>query len=158
MISEQEELAGYAVIENPKEGFTVKLKPSASIKGRLVDVNGDAIENARIESETSSVPASAIALPLPPLKEENLVRHEYSTDEDGAFTLHSLVSNVGYTLQGSHHRGDFDYVSNNFATDVILKPGETKDLGDVVLKKMTPEELKKQAKVLPRPIAIPITE
>ena len=169
VVTEQGDLAGYTVFEDLQDGFAVKLKPSASIKGRLVDTEGEPIENVHIQSgdvfkqsyydyfsanpnmaEQKKEPTDP-PLPFPPVK-----GNRSTTDENGSFELRGLVADVAHTLQGSYQPSPTDYVSNNIAK-LTLKPGEAKDLGKLVLKKMTKEEMEKQSKAA-RPFTFFIEE
>ena len=140
-------MAGFAVLKNPKEGFTIQLQPWSAIKGRIVDAQGEPLKRARIGSGPLwNAPGKPVekSLPFPYLRKTEAVEYERTTDEEGRFEIHGLVSGFPYKLNGSHQDKSMNYVSNVFAKDVVLKTGEMKDLGSVVLKKMTPEEIKKQ--------------
>ncbi len=94
---------------------TVKMQPGATVTGRLLDADGQ--------------PRAGADLRLLFLRKGTKVWHGYSpermkTDWDGRFRLPALLPGCKFLLsdgRGSLHFGD-------------LRPGQTKDLGDVRLK------------------------
>ncbi|MDB4766661.1 hypothetical protein OAG71_03120, partial [bacterium] len=121
---EEGTLAGQLLIEGEQtEDLQVRLLPSASISGRLVDDQGEPIANARIRSFQNKNPAL-------PLDTPNFSRTPYRTDETGRFEISGLVPNVKYTL-GAKNVTLSPSVERVMDIEINLKPGEAKEFGDV---------------------------
>ena len=152
VVSEDARLSGFMVLKEPKDGFTVKLQPWSAIRGRIVDSQGEPREGARIQAKSMwhDNPKAQIKrrLSFPPVKIGGLPSYGITTDKNGDFEIHGLVADFPYDLLGDH-QGEKEFISNDLAEDITMKVGELKNLGDVVLRKMTPEEMKKQAKAAP---------
>jgi RNA polymerase sigma factor (sigma-70 family) len=136
-------LAGSVVVRGDEKGpITVKLSPWGSVCGRLLDADGKPIKNATLWF--TEVP------PLKPGQPRALdvgvhvvERSGYKpspdprTDEEGRFAAEGLVPGLKYNLVLPDTDGAFDFDQIKWKgllfSDLVLKPGETKDLGDVKL-------------------------
>jgi len=119
---------GKAVLVGPADikagGITVELEPYGRITGRLLDKLGQPIADARIDAsaEAPAAPRASADLDLPSV-----------TDSQGRF--HFLFA------PGCDY--DLNFVKNGYyETDgdpFSIKPGQTRDLGDIHVKYFQPE-------------------
>ncbi|HXE56319.1 MAG TPA: carboxypeptidase-like regulatory domain-containing protein, partial [Tepidisphaeraceae bacterium] len=94
----------------PDHKVTIKLQPWSEVTGRLVGPDGQAVTNARIETQVDSF-------------------FPGGTDAKGRFHIR-LLPGMDCSLRGIKGREEF----NTDAQHVPIRPGETKDLGDVHMK------------------------
>jgi RNA polymerase sigma factor (sigma-70 family) len=138
----EKKLAGSVVLRgDEKEPVTVKLEPSASVTGRLLGADGQPIKNVALWFTQ-----------LPPLKPGQPRAMDVGihvvarlpgknpdprTDENGRFKVECLIPGLKYHLAWMDTSGAFD--EDHFRwkglvfSNLVLKPGEAKDLGDVKL-------------------------
>jgi RNA polymerase sigma factor (sigma-70 family) len=139
----QKKLAGSIVVRgDEKEPVTVKLQPWGTVSGRLLDAEGKPIPKARLWF--AEVPRGKVGTPRALDVGLHVVAHlggkpspDPVTDEDGRFEVEGLIPGLKYNLAWMELDGAFD--EDHFKwkglafSGLILKPGETKDLGDVKL-------------------------
>lgn len=94
----------------PDRKLTITLEPWSEVSGRLIGPDGQPVANARIEPEVDYV-------------------FPGGTDAQGRFRIR-LLPGLDCSLRGIKGRDEF----NTDAQKVPIKPGETKDLGDVHMK------------------------
>jgi RNA polymerase sigma factor (sigma-70 family) len=112
---EKQHGAFVAVKGEVKEPLTVRLEPCGSVAGRLLDQDGEPAAGAVVRLDPESVPDAG----SPKVK----------TDRQGRFRIDGLLPGEKYQARlGPPPFGQ--YLSSSFT----LKPGETKDLGDVQVK------------------------
>ena len=92
--------------------LVVALGPWATVSGRVVGEDGE---------PRTDVQVVALEPPIPQVK----------VSQDGRFTIERLIPGVKYQFRPSVRNRQ---ASLPLARDVVLKPGETRDLGDVVMK------------------------
>ncbi len=116
--------------------FHVKLRKWATIKGRIVDSDGEPVGGVDIFAGKRLILASPEErriepppMPLPPADESGTI--DYKTDNEGRFEISGFVPGAAYDLIASE---SFLEISGKVASDLILAEGETKDLGDIVVK------------------------
>ncbi|MDB5388167.1 MAG: antirepressor regulating drug resistance protein, partial [Planctomycetaceae bacterium] len=116
-------LMGMAVVSEKDNGpVTLKLEPWANVTGRLVDDAGQPRSNGlRIVLEDGK-------LPIHTLNGMDYDKQEFLIDPDGKFHIDGLVPGAKYQLQVVE--GGFRYVGD-VTEDLTLKPGETRELGNV---------------------------
>ena len=126
IVSENRELAAFVKIKGGEpDPIRVVLRPSGTVSGRLVDVDGRPRPNMRLEVSyslgSSQVGEQGFSPPL-------------MTGRDGRFTIRGLVPGLSYNVSVIR-RGAKDeeqryegYLRTNAWT---LKPGELRDWGDV---------------------------
>jgi RNA polymerase sigma factor (sigma-70 family) len=138
----EKKLAGSVVVRgDEKATVTVKLQPWASVKGRLLDADGQPIKNT-----------SLWFTELPPLRPGSyrsldvglhLVARiagqpnpDPQTDADGRFQVDGLIPGLKYNLAWAEFAFSFDkhQWKGLVFSNLVLQPAETKDLGDVTLK------------------------
>jgi protocatechuate 3,4-dioxygenase beta subunit len=107
-------LAGAAVLKGDEpEGFTLKLKPTATVTGRVVAEDGEPVRNAdihgRIEAGQLNITQSWNGF------------FWSRTDGEGRFQIEGLLAGVKVGAQTE---------SGNLFENLTLKPGEVRDLGD----------------------------
>lgn len=142
---EDRKLTAYLVARGDSaEPYTVTLHRWARIKGRFVDETGSSLplgQKDTIWEQSLHVKAS---LPGDPD-----YRHAQYADVDnkGQFTLDELIPGQAYDGLVYQNQGPF---SNSAFTELVLKPGETRDLGDI---RLTIQSLAKSA----FPIEAPLT-
>jgi hypothetical protein len=140
---EEKKLAGSMVIRGDDKGpLTVKLGPWANVSGRLLDNAGKPIKDAELyftevprhkPGEPLSVDTGLYVIERSGYKPSRDPR----TDEQGRFRVEGLVPGLKYNLAWYDRNGavlpeDGKWVGLAF-TNLILQPGETKDLGDLKL-------------------------
>jgi RNA polymerase sigma factor (sigma-70 family) len=111
------------VAKPPKDdggAVTVKLEPGATVTGRLVDADGK--------------PRAGVELNLSFGRDEKTVWHTYMaervrTDGEGRFRIAGLLPGQEFRLS------DRKRIEGELSLGNALRPGETKDLGDVWLKR-----------------------
>jgi hypothetical protein len=113
-----------AVVLKGDEGkdFTVRLQKCGTITGRLLDQDGEPVADKTLagsfEDGQLNVPRGWVNF------------FGCQTDKDGRFHAHGLVPGVklgAYLIQGPR-------LGARLFRDLSLKPGETKDLGDIEVK------------------------
>ncbi len=147
------QLAGFVVVHADEKGLTtVKLQAAASVKGRLLDVDGKPVKSAKLDlielppirkGETRSTETGVlIAMRTFAGVGGKVVVNDYGfgpepvTDDDGRFVINGLVPGL------KHNLAWFDLDRKGGAPvervwkgvvfrDIVFKAGEAKDLGDV---------------------------
>jgi hypothetical protein len=94
------------------EPLVVELKPWATVSGRVVGEDGEPRRDVQVV---------ALEPPIP----------QVEVGQDGWFTIERLIPGVKYQFRPSIRN---KLASLPLARDVVLKPGEARDLGDVVAK------------------------
>ncbi len=166
-IQRAEKLAGIRTLKAVEGDFRVRLRPWSTVRGRIVDTEGEPLAGVRIDSGTGgpafqpvASPAGAMTvraerkqpLALPPNDEAGNSR--YTTDENGRFEIAGLVAGETYHLDGRHNTmSPLNVLINTFVRDLVLKPGELRDLGDVVLKKTESPKRAQRSNVFNKPNA-----
>jgi hypothetical protein len=121
VVHDGQRLAGSLLIEgNEKEPLKVQVRPWATVTGRVVDADGQpkpgldllfAFGHRSRDFTIGIHPAGPFA-----------------TDRQGKFRIEGLVPELQYLLLIANRRMSSDYIS------LRLKSGESRDLGDVLLK------------------------
>jgi hypothetical protein len=142
-VHEDKKLAGSVVVRGEeKTSITVKLQPWATVSGRLLDAKGKPISNATLAF--TEVPV------LKPGQSRSLdtglhvITHiagqpslDPCTDEQGRFRIERLVAGLNYNLALYEARGAEQTKWQGLVfTKLILKAGETRELGDIQIKPM----------------------
>ncbi len=115
-----------------EEPYTVRLKPWATVTGRIVDENGNPLEQKQPQP---LVNAAAVVL-APNAKLEIATRDDphagtlpdTGTDEKGRFRIERLVPGLRYSCDMYREAGWYAGVAFE---NLVLEPGETRDLGDI---------------------------
>ena len=131
--NEERELAGWRVLEGPQtEPITVRLQPCGFLTGRIVDAQGDPIVKALLLGwpRNEDDPATAGEPP----------KDYYFTDQHGRFRIVGLAPGLKYNI-GVKEQPEGPMTP--MIIDAIVKPGETKDLGD-----FAPSEVKEAVTAL----------
>jgi RNA polymerase sigma factor (sigma-70 family) len=136
-------LAGSVVVRGDEQNpVTVRLQPWGTVSGRLLDANGKPIKNARLAFV--SVPVGKPDLPRPLDTGLHVIyRSAYEpsqdpqTDAEGRFRIERIVPGLKYNLARYDPDGAVDFAEIKWTglafSNLVLKPGETKDLGDARL-------------------------
>ncbi|WP_422923030.1 sigma-70 family RNA polymerase sigma factor [Singulisphaera sp. PoT] len=120
-------LAGFLSLKGNAEGpGTLKLEPWATVCGRLVDAQGEPMSGVRLGSYYTDGQGSDMS------RSEGLLKPKPQSDADGRFRLPGLVPGLQATLTFAKKERIFE--GQKTAADLTLKPGETRDLGDIVIK------------------------
>jgi hypothetical protein len=137
-------LAGSVVVRGDEEGpVTVRLAPWATVSGRLLDADGRPVKNATLwftevpvleRGQARATDAGLHVVDRSAYKPSPDPR----TDEQGRFRVEGLIPGLRYNLalvdeKGATRLEQVKWEGLAFR-DLVLKPGETKDLGDVKLR------------------------
>jgi RNA polymerase sigma factor (sigma-70 family) len=118
-IHEGLKLAGSCVVRGGDQGpITVKVEPWATVSGRLV--TSDGLPRSDVDFHFGRGPKPDMKLGIPP-------KQTYRPDKEGRFCIEGLVPGLRYGMSASI---GIMYVGDVFR-DLILSPGENRDLGDV---------------------------
>lgn len=121
-IHEGLKLAGSCVVRGDEQGpITVKLEPWATVTGRLV--TSDGLPRTDVDFYFGRGLKPDMTLGIPP-------KQSYRSDKDGKFRIEGLVPGLRYGMGASVRNMGVGDVFR----DLVLQPGETKDLGDVEAK------------------------
>ena len=124
-------LVGFLIARgNEVEPYTVKLQAWGTITGRLVDASGK--PRPKVDLMTTDW-QEALTDPA-----RGVILHIAQTDSEGRFRYEKLVPGQAYSANAvgeQAQKGGFGVVIDS----VVLKPGETKDLGDVQSRLDKPE-------------------
>jgi RNA polymerase sigma factor (sigma-70 family) len=136
-------LAGSVVVRGDEAGpVTVKLVPWGTVSGRLLDVEGKPIKNATLWF--TEIPVRQPGRPRATDTGLHVVnrsaykpRPDPRTDEQGRFRVEGLIPGLKYSLALVDEKGATRLERVKWEglafRDLVWKPGETKDLGDVKL-------------------------
>jgi beta-lactamase regulating signal transducer with metallopeptidase domain len=104
--------------------YTVRMQPWGAITGRLVDQNGEPLLIWKPESDLKGPPNVSAKSP----GDEKLGEPHAEADHEGRFRLNQLIP-------GHHYSGEAYFQmqggSDSIFKDVVLGPGEVRDLGDI---------------------------
>jgi hypothetical protein len=124
-MNEEKQLAGLLMIQGDEKGpLTIQLKPWAVVSGRLVTSDGQPRPNAELTLERYG----------DKLSDPSTGYHRnrsFHTDKHGKFRIDALVPGVKYTMT---YKNDKGRLAGIIFEDLVLKFGETKELGDVQVK------------------------
>lgn len=116
-----EKLAAYRLIRaGESDPIALRLAPYGAVAGRLLDEDGEPLAKAMIG-----------------LGQARLMPPEFSatTGNDGRFRLDGLVPGLAYAVVLRRQGGQMGQRGmHQLATDVVVEPGKTTDLGDLDLK------------------------
>ncbi len=120
-------LAGKLTVRGDEKGVvTVQLEPWATLTGRILDEDGQPLAGVRIQL---GFPHSTFFLPVtwwvPPQGEE------VKTDRDGRFHAEGLTPGMKVRLSASTDKKYFQLAGT---TELSVRAGETKDLGELKVK------------------------
>ena len=155
LLSKDRKYAGYVQLTGEQESdFSVKLKRSGKVKGRLLDDEGQPLTNCELTNWKPSFsgsefdPNKSDSPPLPP----NLPRSRnpyYVTDSAGRFEIDGLVAGLEYRILATRVKDLNTPPDLNRLIDKTIKvePGESKDFGNVtIVSQKRMEELQTKAK------------
>ena len=129
--SKDRKLAGYVNLVGKQDAeFVATLQPSGSLKGRLLDDDGQPITNCKLTDYHPHYSSP----PLPNNRSHSRVGGHY-TDSEGHFEIEGLVAGLEYHLLATRRKNinARPDVRRLFKPTIKLKPGESRDLGDVAL-------------------------
>jgi protocatechuate 3,4-dioxygenase beta subunit len=116
----EKRLAGHLLLKGKEKGpLTVRLAAAATLAGRLVTPEGEPVADGALAIVGGSGDGK---LPV-----------NVRPGKDGKFRIESLAPRLAYRL-GFSRGGYLHQLGGAAAGDLILKPGEAKDLGNVVVK------------------------
>src|SRR5262249_51466543 len=123
-------LAGSLVIRGDEKGpVTIKLETAATLTGRFVTTDGKPLGELAVYPKTMEPPADIRMPPKFDTTAGSFTRY-VRTDKDGRFRIEGLAPGLNYRVQ--IQRGMFVLSpEGKQAERATLKPGETKDLGDL---------------------------
>jgi hypothetical protein len=122
-------LAGFLVVRGDEKGpLSITLAPAVTLTGRALGQDGKPTVGGQVESINTDWFSGNRYFPTPP--DVGSFPRVIRTDKDGKFRVPGLAAGLKYELY---------YESGSFATrlaapgaeDRALKPGQTRDLGDV---------------------------
>jgi hypothetical protein len=112
--------------ENDKLPAEVALRPSGSVKGRLLGEDGKPLAGVAVDLDYKDRPAEEI---------HKIARAflQAVTGPDGSFTIEPVLPELPYQLSLKRGRKQFTPATKP-AAPLAVAPGETKDLGDIAVK------------------------
>jgi hypothetical protein len=127
MVHEDKKLAGWLLVRGDEQApLRVRLQPWGTLTGRLITPDGQPLTNVSIHSvlrkRLDGVPVGSFARNPEP-------------DKNGRFRIEGLAAGLVYNLsvfKDSHYLE----ISSDNVVDLTIAPGETKDLGEIVVKLM----------------------
>jgi hypothetical protein len=127
----EKKLAGSLVVKGDDKGpVTVKLAAAGTLTGRLVTPEGEPVKDGQL---------MALRGPIgePDAAEENpavgSLPADIHPDKDGKFRIQGVIPGLTYNL--GYIKGNYLHRLGGAAgSKLMIKPGETKHLGDVVVK------------------------
>jgi protocatechuate 3,4-dioxygenase beta subunit len=118
----ERKLAGSVIVKGDEAGpINVKLEPWATITGRILDDTGNPLPNASLTSDEGDK-GQLGAMPG---------QYDFAADADGRFKIEGLAPHLPYDL-GVMVPGRW---LGTVVKDLQLSPGETKDLGELSVKR-----------------------
>ncbi len=122
----EKKLAGWIKINREETGpLRVRLEPWGAITGRIVDNDRDPLSRFGLRTEIEAGSGSEMGMGSDTLEYHPLI---FDTDADGRFRYEGIIP-------GLPHRILLESPKLRIVVDhAIVKTGETRDLGEVVLK------------------------
>lgn len=117
-------LGGKATIDDKATSVTIPMMPTATVKGRFVDNEGEPMANRKVEvtyrPEIERVWGQ---------RDDEIA---FRTDETGSFEIRGLIAGIDYQV---HLAGSWEWKKGKptNGTPVAAKEGETVDLGAIVI-------------------------
>jgi beta-lactamase regulating signal transducer with metallopeptidase domain/protocatechuate 3,4-dioxygenase beta subunit len=150
----ERKLSGLARLTgDPPQNFVVKIGPTGSIRGRIVDQHGTPLAGVTLSSDYWPPPTGQMRAqmdargegppPLPP-PESNI---NHMIDDEGRFEIHGLIPGQKYGLGVTNQRTN--YYLGVIPLSITVAADETKDLGSITPHEMTREEIEAQRAVAP---------
>nr|WRX36692.1 hypothetical protein [uncultured bacterium] len=112
-----------AIRGDSNAGVTVKLQPWGTVKGRFVDENGEPVVITG-KSDFSTIVRNAAH----GAKEY----FAHTVGKDGRFQIEGFAAGQSYSTSGTY-RNRKNYVAEGLFHNLVLGPGEIRDLGDIVV-------------------------
>jgi RNA polymerase sigma factor (sigma-70 family) len=127
----EKDLAGWLVVKGDEKGpLKVKLVPAGVLTGRLVTPDGQPVKEGQLITRGESLDAPGKAKDKP---REGSFPQGIRPGKDGKFRITGLAPGLTYKL-GLHRDIYLHELGGAARGELTFKPGETKDLGDVVVK------------------------
>lgn len=121
-LHEQRKLATVVSIRGDSDaGVTVPLQPWATVTGRFVDEEGNPVPITS-KSEFSTIVRNAAH----GAKEY----FAHTVNQDGTFQIDGFAPGQNYTTSGTYRKRK-NYIPGGMFKNLVLSPGETRDLGDI---------------------------
>lgn len=129
-------LVGGTIVDHTKgKSFKIKLTEAGKVYGQLVDRNGDPFTNATITVVYSDSPDNNSYGHWARQVGKNYMPSELTIDESGRFEVHGLSSEWKYSARLRMKAQDgTDRIGDVIFRDLKIRPGEDRDLGDIVVK------------------------
>ncbi|MGO9115913.1 MAG: carboxypeptidase-like regulatory domain-containing protein [Thermoguttaceae bacterium] len=132
-VQHERKLAGSFMLQGPQHGpLTVRLQPWGAITGRIVDAQGKPQADVFVIDDPRNR--------KPMLPPQGPIEHPWSgmeikTDPQGRFAIKGLAPGVAYDIDAAKQpdKGAEPWIGR-IATGIVVRSGETKDLGDLTPK------------------------
>jgi RNA polymerase sigma factor (sigma-70 family) len=130
----EKHLAGSLLVRGGMKGpLTVTLKPAGTLRGRFITRDGKPLADLVMFSDRYGPIADPSMLNKPPDPSIGTFPLSIRTDKDGKFRIEDLAPGLKYRFVLS--KGKYALTPDGpTGSGVIVKEGETKDLGDVTVK------------------------
>jgi RNA polymerase sigma factor (sigma-70 family) len=131
LVHAEKKLAGSLVVKGEDDGpVTVRLVAAGTVTGRLVTPDGEPVTGGQLTALRSPIGQPDLAREDPTV---GSLRTDIIPDKKGKFRIEGMIPGLSYFL--GYVKGMYLHRLGGAAGDkVTIKPGEDKDLGDVVVK------------------------
>jgi RNA polymerase sigma factor (sigma-70 family) len=128
----EKKLAGHVFLKGNEKGpIKAQLGLAGTIRGRVVTKDGDPVTNGTLIGMSGT---KTRAGQLPSEMETGSLPPAIHLDKDGRFVIEGLAPNLTYKLALLRSQVYLTELEGKAAETLTVKPGETIDLGDVVVK------------------------
>ncbi|MEM9646427.1 MAG: carboxypeptidase-like regulatory domain-containing protein, partial [Planctomycetota bacterium] len=128
------QLIGGIIVRHGQEApFELRMQKAGSVRGRLLDKDGSPIVDAHITVDYGKFQEDDVTGMWAAVKGQSANPTQIQVDEQGRFSIVGLSPDWIYSAHADHRRMGFTRVFGDVFKDLKIKPGESRDLGDVVL-------------------------
>ncbi len=124
-VHKAKKLSGYLVVNGREKGIIqVQLKPWGTLTGRILSLSGEPLSSVHVDCSAEVKHGGEF------LASDS---HDVRPDKDGRFRIDRLIAGLKYELHVTRSNVVQEIFGGN-PKELMLKPGETKDVGDLTIK------------------------